>query len=150
MVIIIILENVDDDDDDDDNPVLSCRQSFDTEELNLSSSSSPPLPLIPLSAPVAIFGQVEFSRQPPGADSRHLMKPLAEKLRRVSTGSMRIEVSGEKSPLSARLSDTSGAMPSGFRKCKNLLFLLDRIHYAMYTIYNMYCDLSLMYISTYI
>lgn len=118
MIIIIIINNS----CDDANPVSSCRQSFDTEELNLSSSSSPPLipTPIPLSAPVPGFSQVDFSRQPPGPDSRHLMKPLAEKLRRVSTGSMRIEVTGEKSPLGARLSDTSGAMPSGFRKCKNL------------------------------
>lgn len=74
------------------------RHSFDHVGSPSPTTSSPP--------PMA---QIEFSNLPP-SHSTHLIKPQAEKLRRISTGSMDIEVTSEKQ---THLHSTG----SGFIKC---------------------------------
>jgi hypothetical protein len=62
---------------------------------------------------------VEFSNLPP-QHAKHLIKPQAEKLRRISTGCMKIEVTGEKTQI-------DGGSHGGFHKCmgySNLSFNL--------------------------
>ena len=55
-------------------------------------------------------GHVEFSNTPP-QHAKHLIKPQAEKPRRISTGCMKIEVTGEKTQI-------DGKTHSSFQKCE--------------------------------
>jgi len=96
-----------------------------------SCSSPPPAP--PVTPDPAVS---ELSAEMSSDSQRHLlMKPLAERLRRLSTGSMHIDVatagsagaSGSSPPVIGRqtlhytATDThSAAMSSGFRKCMKL------------------------------
>ena len=74
-----------------------CRHSFDTE----AEPASPPP------------HQVEFRASLP-TTNKHLVKPQVEKLRRISTGSMKIEVTGEKTSLDSHV--------TSFKKCKQVYF----------------------------
>ena len=74
-----------------------CRHSFDTE----AEPASPPP------------HQVEFRASLP-TTNKHLIKPQVEKLRRISTGSMKIEVTGEKTSLDSHV--------TSFKKCKQVYF----------------------------
>jgi len=77
--------------------------------------------------------ELEFSSEL-ASDSKHLMKPLAERLRRLSTGSMHMEVcaSGTSTGASGRPAAaaaspriaSSDASTSGFRKCTNTILEL--------------------------
>ena len=88
--------------------MCTCRHSFDTSVLS-SATGSPPRQM------------TEFSNTPP-SDGKFLVKPQAEKMRRISTGCMKIEVGGEKNKL-----DTAH---SSFSKCeckaKQVVFLFDK------------------------
>jgi len=106
---------------------LRGRPSFDADESTVVSSSAPvavtssgPPPVLP-----ATPQQLEFTSEL-SSDSKRLMKPLAERLRRVSTGSMHIEVgtgSSSASRPTPHLASHSLPSPStstsGFRKCMN-------------------------------
>lgn len=83
--------------------LLHFRHSFDHVGSPSPTASSPTL-----------MSQIEFSNLPP-TDSTHLIKPQAEKLRRISTGSMDIAVVSETQPL-----HSSG---SGFIKCMYLYII---------------------------
>jgi len=106
--------------DGDDSPA--------TAAVAVTSCSPPPVPPV---TPEMIH-DVEFSSEL-APDSKHLMKPLAERLRRLSTGSMHIDVGSGTSPVhrpTPRIgtdshSTSSSAATSGFRKCMHL-FLFGR------------------------
>ena len=97
--------------------VCVCRHSFDNVE-DLGSASPPP-------------ASVTFTGLPP-QDTHLLIRPQAERLRRISTGSMRIEVGGDNQgaapPAHAAAAQTQqqnqsheGAhVQSGFRKCEHV------------------------------
>ena len=81
-----------------------CRHSFDTEVL--TRSHSPPQ---------------NFTSK----NSKLLIKPQVDKLRRISTGSMKIEVTGEKTPTNQSQSQSQGqgqshweSNYSNFKKCE--------------------------------
>ena len=105
--------------DADDSPVTAAAVA-------VMSCSPPPVP----PATPDIIHEVEFSSEP-SSDSKHLMKPLAERLRRLSTGSMHIEVGtgspctvSRPTPPAPRVatdshSASASAATSGFRKCTN-------------------------------
>ena len=108
--------------------IIACRHSLDADDsvadaaVAVTSCSPPPVP----PATPDIIDEVEFGSEL-ASDSKHLMKPLAERLRRLSTGSMHIEVGSGTiqvtRPTQNKATDShntsTSAVTSGFRKCIN-------------------------------
>jgi len=105
---------------------MACdRQSFDADvdsPITVSNAmmlqrSPPPVPPVTPS----IMHELEFSGELPSSDSKHLMKPLAERLRRLSTGSMNVEVHSRPVPTpdTRHVIASSSTTGAGFRKCMN-------------------------------
>jgi len=109
--------------------LLCNRHSFDADDSTVAASgaavavtscSPPPVP----PATPDITRELEFSSEL-ASDSKHLMKPLAERLRRLSTGSMHVEVGNGTSAVARPTlhidadshNASTSTLPSGFRKC---------------------------------
>ena len=126
---------------------LCDRQSFDDESTVAGSNAA--VAVTSCSPPQATPHQLQFSSQL-SSDSTRLMKPLADRLRRLSTGSMHIEVgTGSSSPTRPTpCVDTDSLLSLStsttcLRKCMNSLtsFFRNQPLYVFLSIQISYCGL---------